>query len=599
VTPSSPLDTRSSPAKAWLRALEKTAPISRNPSQTLPILIQDLAEEFGSAPALMAERECLTYKGLAERSNQYARWALRQGIAKSDVVCLIMPNCPEYMAIWLGVTRVAGIVALVNTNLTGDSLVHSINLAAPKHIIVAAELVDALAAVAARLPQGVQCWVRGSGGHGLPRIDREIERIAGNGLPRSECQPPSIMDQALYIYTSGTSGLPKAANVSHFKLLQWSHWFAGMLDIRPNDRMYNCLPMYHSIGGVVATGAMLVNGASALVRNRFSASRFWDDIVDGNCTLFQYIGELCRYLVNTPGHPREAQHRLRLCCGNGLRPDVWETFQRRFQIPQILEFYAATEANFSLYNCEGKPGAIGRIPSFLAHRFPVALVEFDTDTGDPVRNEEGFCIRCPPNRVGEAISQIFNDDFRLGSRFEGYTDREASERKVLRSVFVKGDTWFRTGDLMRRDGSGYFYFVDRLGDTFRWKGENVSTTEVAEAILAYSGIIEAVVYGVIVPGAEGRAGMAAIVVNHDLDFAAFHQHLAERLPDYARPLFLRIRRELEWTATFKPKKQDLSREGYNPIGTADAVYFYDGRRETFVKLDAGLYERINIRTLPL
>jgi fatty-acyl-CoA synthase len=576
-----------------------TVPISQNPLQTLPILIQDLAVKFGSAPALLAERECLTYAGLAERSNQYARWALRHGIAKGDVVCLIMPNCPEYMAIWLGVTRVAGIVALINTNLTGDSLVHSINLVAPKHIIVAAELLDALAAVATRLPQGVQSWVHGSGDDGLPRIDHKIERIAGNGLARSECQLPSVMDQALCIYTSGTSGLPKAANVSHFRLMQWSHWFAGMLDTRPDDRMYNCLPMYHSIGGVVATGAMLVSGASVLLRNRFSASRFWDDIVEGNCTLLQYIGELCRYLVNSPPHPREAEHRLRLGCGNGLRRDVWEAFQRRFQIPQILEFYAATEANFSLYNCEGKPGAIGRIPPFLAHRFPVALVEFDIDTGEPVRNEEGFCIRCPPNRAGEAIGQIFNDDLRLGSRFEGYTDREASQRKVLRSVFVKGDAWFRTGDLMRRDERGYFYFVDRVGDTFRWKGENVSTSEVAETLLACPGITEAVVYGVIVPGAEGRAGMAAIVVNQDLDFTAFYRHLAERLPDYARPLFLRIRRELETTATFKPKKQDLSHEGYNPAGIADAVYFYDRPRKAFVKLDARLYERIETGALPL
>jgi fatty-acyl-CoA synthase len=357
--------------------------------------------------------------------------------------------------------------------------------------------------------------------------------------------------------------------------------------------------MYHSIGGVVATGAMLVNGASVVLRNRFSASRFWDDIVEFNCTLFQYIGELCRYLVNSAPHPKEAQHHVRLCCGNGLRPDVWEAFKRRFDIPQILEFYAATEGNFSLYNCDGKLGAIGRVPSFLAHRFPVALIEFDMDTGEPVRNEEGFCIRCSTNHVGEAIGKIFDDGSRPGGRFEGYADRKASEQKVLRSVFVNGDTWFRTGDLMRRDESGYFYFVDRVGDTFRWRGENVSTTEVAETLLACPGVIEAVVYGVIVPGTEGRAGMAAIVIGRDFDLTSLHQHLAERLPDYARPLFLRIRRELETTATFKPKKQDLSREGFDPTGTADAVYFYDRRREAFVKLDAVLYEGIRTGTLHL
>lgn len=592
-------DTRSSSAKTWLRALERTAPISQNPRQTLPILIGTLAENFGSAPALIGEPGCLTYEGLAKRANQYARWALREGLAKGDVVCLLMPNCPEYMAVWLGITRVGAIVSLINTNLTGDALVHAINVVAPKHIIVGAELAPAVAAVAARIRQGVQLWAHGQGGHCLRRVDLEIHVIPADALSCAECRYPSILDQGLYIYTSGTSGPPKAANVSHLRLMQWSHWFAGMLDVRPDDRMFNCLPMYHSIGGVVATGAMLVNGASVVLRNRFSASRFWDDIVEHDCTLFQYIGELCRYLVNSPPYAKETQHRLRVCCGNGLRSDVWEIFQERFQIPQILEYYAATEANFSLYNCEGKPGAIGRIPPFLAHRFPVALVELDIDTGDPVRNEEGFCMPCPANCAGEAISQIFEDASRPGSRFEGYTDNEAADRKVWRNVFAKGDAWFRSGDLMRRDEHGFFYFVDRVGDTFRWKGENVSTTEVTEILLAYPGISEAVVYGVIVPGADGRAGMAAIVVAPGFDLTCLRRHLIEHLPDYARPLFLRIRRELETTATFKPIKQQLSREGYDPRSTADPVYFYDRRREAFVELDNRVFESIRTGALRL
>jgi fatty-acyl-CoA synthase len=350
--------------------------------------------------------------------------------------------------------------------------------------------------------------------------------------------------------------------------------------------------MYHSIGGVVAPGATLVNGGSVVLRQRFSASHFWDDVVESNCTLFQYIGELCRYLIHSPPHPREAEHRLRLCCGNGLRPDVWDEFKRRFRIPWILEFYAATESNFSLYNCEGKLGAIGRIPPFLAHRLPVELVKFDAKTREAIRNEQGFCIRCYANEVGEAIGKILDDHSSAGSRFEGYTDKEASSRKILRSVFVNGDAWFRTGDLMRRDDKGYFYFVDRVGDTFRWKGENVSTTEVADTISAFFGVIESVVYGVTIPGMEGRAGMAAIVVSHDFDLIAFRQHLAERLPEYARPLFLRILSELETTATFKPKKQGLSREGYDPTATVHTIYFDDRARQAFVKLDAALYKRI-------
>ena len=585
--------------QTWLRALEMTGHISKNPSITFPALIESLADRFGTAPALLADRECMTYRALAARCNRYARWALKQGLATGEVVCLLMPNCPEYMAIWLGITRIGGIVSLINTNLVGSQLAHSINIAKPKHIIVGSELADTLAAVIPQLASGVRYWVHGRGNHGFRRIDHEIRCSADDRLHSAEYQPPSITNPALYIYTSGTTGLPKAAKVSHFRLMQWSHWFAGMLDTRPTDRMYNCLPMYHSIGGVVATGATLVNGGSVVLRERFSTSRFWDDVIDWNCTLFQFIGELCRYLVNSRPHPRETNHQLRLCCGNGLRPDIWQEFQRRFRVPQILEFYAATEGTFSLYNCEGKPGAIGRIPFFIAHRFPVALVKFDLDTGDPVRNKEGFCLRCCVNEVGEAIGKIPDSGSRLGSRFEGYTDEEASDNKVLRSVFADGDTWFRTGDLMRKDENGYFYFVDRVGDTFRWKGENVSTTEVSDTVSGYRCVIEAVVYGVTIPGTEGRAGMAAVVVSQDFDLIAFRRHLAERLPEYARPLFLRVRDAIEVTATFKPKKQELARDGYDPAVTADAIYFNDRLREAFVRLDAALYERIQTGNVDL
>jgi fatty-acyl-CoA synthase len=578
--------------KAWLRALEVTAPIARSTSHTFPIVLQNLADKFGDKLALLSERECLTYRALAERSNQYARWALKLSLAAGDVVCLFMPNCPDYLAIWLGITRVGGTVALLNTNLTGDSLVHSLNLVSPKHVIAGAELADAVAAVLPRLAPGLQCWANGDGNRRFARLDLEIEGINAGSLKVEECELPSIMDPALYIYTSGTTGLPKAAKVSHQRVMQWSHWFAGMLDTCASDRMYNCLPMYHSVGGVVAVGATLVNGGSVVLRQRFSASQFWDDVVESECTLFQYIGELCRYLLNSPPHARETDHRLRMCCGNGLRQDIWDEFKRRFRIPRILEFYAATEGNFSLYNCEGEPGAIGRIPSFLAHRFPVALIKFDVATGGPLRNDQGFCLPCSANEVGEAIGRISQNPSSAGGRFEGYTDQDASDRKVLRNVFASGDAWYRTGDLMRRDERGYYYFVDRVGDTFRWKGENVSTAEVAEAISKCRGVVEALVYGVTVPSTEGRAGMAAITISKEFRLVGFRQELAGRLPEYARPLFLRISRELEMTATFKPKKYELSRQGYDPAATKDDIYFDDRVNQAFVKLDAALYNAI-------
>jgi fatty-acyl-CoA synthase len=553
-----------------LRALELTAPIAKNPRRLLASVIEEWADRSGGAPALLSDCESMSYRELANRTNRYTRWALEQGLGKRDTVCLLMPNRPEYMAIWLGISRIGCTVALLNTNLSGPSLWHSVNIVEPKHVIVAKDLAGRLGGVQARI------WVDG---------EFDIESYSPEKLSAGECPEVTIEDRALFIYTSGTTGLPKAANISHGRLMRWSHWFAGMLDTGPSDRLYNCLPMYHSVGGIVATGAVLAAGGSVAIRESFSASRFWDDVVEWDCTLFQYIGELCRYLLNTAESPLERQHRLRMCCGNGLRPDIWDSFQTRFRIPKILEFYAATEGNVSLFNVEGKPGAVGRVPSYLAHRFPATLVRFDFEREEPVRSEQGFCVRAAVNEAGEAIGRIDS-----GNRFEGYTNRVESEKKILRNVFETGDAWFRTGDLMRRDEQGYFYFVDRIGDTFRWKGENVSTTEVSEAMSEFPGILEANVYGVAVSGVDGRAGMAMIVCKEGFDLVDFGRHLQERLPEYAQPLFLRLRSEMETTATFKYTKQNLVREGYDPASVGDELYFNDRQRGAFVPLDGALYD---------
>jgi fatty-acyl-CoA synthase len=574
----------------WVRALEATAPIAKNPRRILPHVIADLAQTQGDALALISLDESLTYRALAERANRYARWALDQHLAKGDTVCLLMPNRPDYMAMWLGVTSVGGGVALLNTNLRGGALAHCIDIVAPKHVVVAAEFVEHYRAAMAQLKSAPAVWTHGASE--FARIDQALGRYSGAPLNAAEARDVTIADRALNIYTSGTTGLPKAANVSHQRLMQWSFWFAGLMDTSAADRMYDCLPMYHSVGGVVATGCVLVRGGSVVLRDKFSAQRFWDDVCEHDCTLFQYIGELCRYLVNAPEHPRERAHRLRLCCGNGLRGDVWGKFQARFAIPRILEFYAATEANVSLYNVEGKAGAIGRVPSFLTHRFPLALVTFDEESGEPARGPDGLCVRCAVNESGEALGRIHDGSAQHGEAFEGYTSAEDSERKIVRDVAERGDAWFRTGDLMRRDAAGFYYFVDRIGDSFRWKGENVATTEVTEAIAAFPGISEAVVYGVAVPGTEGAAGMATIVADAALDLAALRAHLAQRVPSYARPLFLRIMERIEVTPTFKHRKSNLVRDGFDPAATADAIYVDDPARQTYVRLDGELYRRI-------
>jgi fatty-acyl-CoA synthase len=578
--------------KSWMRAIEMTADIMRKPTRVLPVVIEDLAHVQPDAPALLSHHGHFSYRELAERQRQYARWIRGQGLEHGETVCLMMPNCAEFLALWLGLTSTGVVVSLLNTNLVGASLAHCINIVKPRLLICDASLFANVDSARSLLEGNVTIWLRGEDRSDVPNIDRELAQYSEHSIVPDERQPLTLKDQAMYIYTSGTSGLPKAARISHARIMQWSYWFAGLMDIQPFDRIYNCLPMYHSIGGIVATAPTLVRGGSVVVREKFSLTEFWNDIVKFDCTLFQYIGELCRYLVNSPAQPCETQHRLRLCCGNGLRPDVWQAFKDRFNIPQILEFYAATEGNVSLFNVEGKPGAIGRPPRFLAHRFSTKLVRIDIETGEVLRGDDGLCICCNAKEIGEAIGRIDNRSPNVANHFEGYDSPEESEKKVLRDAIEPGDCWFRTGDLMKQDDEGYFYFIDRIGETFRWKGENVATTEVSEIITSVPSVREAVVYGVTVPGHEGRVGMAAVVVDKEFDLRLFRSVLSERLPRYARPRFVRLCRALEATATFKQMKAGFTRDSYDPTASSDPVYFDEPNTNEFVLLGRDLFNRI-------
>jgi fatty-acyl-CoA synthase len=582
-----------SPALIWTRALQATAEIRREPLRLFADVVADNAYRWPDKPALISDAETLSFAALSARINRYARWALAQNVKPGDVVALFMPNRPDFVAFWLGVTQVGGVVALVNTNLSGASLAHCIKTAAPRHLVVAEELEKAYAEAEPFLSEPPTLWTLGPqsslAGHWLHEASLSLD-----GAPLSPSERPAVTlsDRALLIYTSGTTGLPKAARVSHHRIMMWSAWFAGLAGMDDGDRMYNCLPLYHSVGGVVAVGAPLVNGGSVVIQERFSARQFWDDVVRWDCTTFQYIGELCRYLLASSPHPQERAHRLRLGCGNGMSAAVWGPFQGRFGIPRILEFYAATEANFSLYNVEGKVGAIGRIPSFLGPRNPVALVRHDFQRGAPYRDADGRCERAAPGEIGEAIARISIETDDLSGRFEGYTNPEETEKKIVRDVFAAGDAWLRSGDLMRRDEQGFFYFVDRIGDTFRWKGENVATLEVANALGACPGVDDAAVYGVEVPGSEGRAGMALLATSEAPDLRTLAQKLQAALPDYARPVFLRIRSELDVTGTFKHRKNDMAREGFDPSKVADPLYVYDRAAGAYVALTQDRFEAI-------
>ncbi len=496
----------------------------------MPGRVDGWAEIFGDAPALLSGGAQLSYRAMAAHVNQVARWALAMGVRPGSVVAAVLPGGLDYVPLWLGITRVGGVAALLNPTLSPAALEHCLGAVRPLLVL-----------------------------HAMP----DLAGFADGPLAEPA---PALADRALHLFTSGTTGKPKAANLTHGRIMEWALWFAGLMDAGPADRMYDPLPLYHSVGGIVAVGAMLVRGGSVLLRNQFSASQFWDDVIDGECTIMAYIGELCRYLLAAPDHPRQGQHRLRLACGNGMQGAVWTGFQARFAVPQVLEFYAATEGSLSLYNVDGKPGSIGRIPGHLSHRFPVELLV--CEGGEPVRDAGGFCVVAAPDQPGEAVA-------RLRGTPDIYTDAEATERKLLRGVLAPGDVWFRSGDLMRRDRAGFFYFLDRLGDTFRWKGENVATTDVQAVLGGCLGVEAAVAYGALVPGYEGRAGMAALVKGPDFDLAAVHARVTAELPAYARPVFLRLCPSLDQTGTFKPIKAALQQEGWA------------GLRDCYVRTGAG------------
>jgi fatty-acyl-CoA synthase len=539
--------------KAWTRAIQAT---QHAKGLTLPSLLEQSALGHGGRWALIGPDMALTYADLVGRVNRYARWARAMDLT-GRCIGLLMPNSAEYAAIWLGLTRAGCRVALLNTNLRGDAL---------RHCLAAADARGVIAADPGLIPdESVVVWSRES-------LSSDLGSYSAAPLA---FPPPDDSELALLIYTSGTTGLPKAAKVTHARITDWSTWFAAMMNAGPADRLYDCLPMYHSVGGIVAIGAMLVSGGSVVIREKFSASRFWPDIVQSQCTIFQYIGELCRYLTLTEPCGSERRHRLRLAVGNGLQADVWPGFRDRFGIPEILEFYAATEGNVTLYNCEGQVGSIGRVPRVLEPYFSIRLIRIDVETGEPVRGPDGFCVACGPDEPGEAVGLISDN-----RTFNGYSDAAASDRKILRDAFAAGDRWFRTGDLMRRDAAGFYYFLDRLGDTFRWKGENVSTTGVASVVAGYPGITGAAVYGVVVKGHEGKAGMAAITIDAGFDPNGFPSYLADRLPGYARPLFVRVCSSLDTTNTFKLVKGRLQAEGY--LASSDPVWIIkEGRMVAF------------------
>ncbi len=571
------------------RTLGRVKSISKESENLICDDIQAAMDAHRDRPAITFEGRTITYGELDAMANRYAHWAKGLNLRRGAVVALFMPNRMEYFPIWYGLSKVGVVVALINNQLTSLPLAHCLNISGASHIIVDAETAPAFEQAKDLVERPLQQWILGPAHGGQRDLVQALKSCSQLPPDRSVREDMRASETALLLFTSGTTGMPKAARITHMRAQLYMRGFAGSTGAKASDRIYITLPLYHATGGLCAVGAALLNGGSIVLRRKFSATHFWPEVVAEGCTMFVYIGELCRYLVNNPSVPEETQHKIRLAFGNGLRPDIWPQMKQRFRIPDILEFYGSTEGNVSLFNFDGREGAVGRVPKWLRKRFNIRVVQFDVEQETVVRGANGFCIEAGPGQVGECIGRIGGD---ARAEYAGYLDRQASEKKVLRDVFERGDAWFATGDLMRMDADGYLYFIDRIGDTFRWKGENVSTNEVAERLQAAPGVAEATVYGVAVEGTDGRAGMAALVVDPDFDIALFGEHVDRELPSYAQPVFVRILPAMDTTGTFKIRKMDLVSDGYDPGRIKGPLFFRDPKKG-YVKVTKAVFEKLS------
>uniref|UniRef100_A0A8C6UFV2 long-chain-fatty-acid--CoA ligase n=1 Tax=Neogobius melanostomus TaxID=47308 RepID=A0A8C6UFV2_9GOBI len=545
---------------------------------------------------IVFENERYTYAQTDNRSNQLARaLQVQPGYRAGDTVALFMGNEPDFMFTWLALAKLGSPAALLNHNIRTKSLLHSFSCSGATVLIVAPELKGAVEDVLPSLTQQSVTVLLMTNHCPTPGILSFTEKVNAESdcpLPRSLRSHVNFKSPAVFIYTSGTTGLPKAAVVNQNRLLTALAVLSSN-GVSSKDVIYLNLPLYHTAGFIIGFIGSIETGSTIVLRRKFSASQFWDDCRKHSVTVVQYIGEVMRYLCSTPQRENDKEHKVRLAIGNGVRPEIWREFISRFGNIQIREFYASTEGNVGFVNYVGKIGAIGRvnfIQSVKPILFPFVLVKYDTERDEPARGADGLCVQAPKGETGLLVSKITDI-----APFEGYAQNaEQTERKRLRDVLKKGDLYFNSGDLMRIDQENFIYFQDRVGDTFRWKGENVATTEVSDILTICDSIQEANVYGVQVPGHEGRTGMAAVTLKEDARFDArkLYSHVSEYLPSYARPRFIRVQSAVEVTGTFKQMKVKLVEQGFDPGQIQEPVFILEEREKSYVALSPAIYSSI-------
>lgn len=563
---------------------------SVKPSQKYSIAdrLEIQATKHADSPFIIYQGKTYTYKDVNEQANQLANAVQARGLKEGDVCAMALENRPEFFFTWFGLTKLGVTVAFINTQVQGAVLEHAIETTKSSVVIVGEECVERFIDTPALASKKI--WL-------LPDAELSIKPSTPNWIDTSFAKELSsqsaqgIFDRSatvgetptLLIFTSGTTGLPKAAIYSHMRWLTSGDVMVDTTSATPDDIFYCCLPLYHGAAATSVTSTALAAGASIVVRRKFSVSQFWNEIEQYGVTSFQYIGEICRYLLNyadtTGNKPKE--HSLRCMLGAGLTEASWRRWLEYFGEMDIYEGWGSTEANTNLINIDNFIGSCGRVPRWDRTNFK--LVKFDTETETHVKDQNGNFILCQPGELGEGLGMIINHPDFGGGRFEGYTSKEGTDKKILHDVFQKGDAYWRSGDLLRYDENGYFYFVDRIGDTYRWKSENVSTQEVATALAEYEGAELVNIYGVQVPENEGRAGMAAIVMQdgYQFDPQSFYELTTKTIPNYAAPQFVRVSKAADMTSTFKLRKVDLQKQGYDPTLCNEPIYVRNDKQGTY------------------
>lgn len=551
------------------------------------------AQRLPNKPFVIFEGQSHTYRDVELRSNRLAHVFLQKtNLRKGDCVAVLMNNEPDFLCVWFALAKIGCSIAFLNTNIKSRALLHCFNSCGARALVVGSDVTDLLDGVLTTLLEdNIEVWaMKSSFVH--PQVQTlldKIDAVSDKPVPAALYQTTNIKTPTLYIFTSGTTGLPKAAVISHLQSLKaaggfWA--FGGTQD----DVIYIPLPLYHSAASLIGIGGTIELGATCVLKKKFSASQFWRDCRQHNVTIFQYIGELCRYLCNQPKTELDRTHSVRMGVGNGLRQDVWRDFQNRFGNIKMCEVYGSTEGNLCFMNHIGKIGTVGRSNFIYKLLFKYDLVKYDMVHDEPEKDKHGFCKRVKHGETGLLLSKVS-----ALSPFFGYAgSKQLTEKKIMRNVFVKGDAYVNTGDLMAEDQDGFICFRDRVGDTFRWKGENVATTEVTEVLGLVDFIQEVNVYGVEVVGHEGKAGMAAVIVRpeHTFDGKKLFNCVVKDLPGYARPLFIRLQEVMEMTSTFKQQKFHLVQSGFDPSCISEPLFVIDYKLDSYISLTETIYQSI-------